>query len=239
MKIAYDFHIHTAASPCGDEYMSPNNIINMAKLNGLQAIAITDHNTCANCEVIMKLGKENNLLVIPGMEIECLEEFHCIALFPDINTAKQIEQYVQAHMPNMKNRIDIFGHQSIMNEEDEVVGEIERLLLTASGISAEALFEQVRNVGGVIYPAHIDRNSYSIISNLGFIPDELKIGTIEISKSASLQMYKTKYENITIIQSSDAHYLQDISEEGNVIEAQSVCVADIFKSIDDYYKRHI
>lgn len=231
MKIAYDFHIHTAASPCGDDYMSPNNIINMAKLNGLQAIAITDHNTCANCEVIMKLGEQNNLLVIPGMEIECMEEFHCIALFPDIKAAKDIEEYVEAHMPKIKNRVDIFGNQFIMNENDEVVGEIERLLLTASSISAEDLFNKVRGAGGIIFPAHIDRKSYSIVSNLGFIPDELDLHVIEISKSAQIDEYRQKYKNTTIIQSSDAHYLQDILEDKSLIEVSSICIADVFKSI--------
>jgi len=231
MKIAYDFHIHTAASPCADDYMSPNNIINMAKLNGLQVIAITDHNTCANCEVIMKLGEEHNLLVIPGMEIECMEEFHCIALFPDLTAAKDIEKYIEANMPKMKNRIDIFGHQSIMNENDEVVGEIERLLLTASAIPAADLFKQVKGVGGIIYPAHIDRNSYSILSNLGFIPEELDIHTIEISKSADRTKYQSQYEDYIIVQSSDAHYLQDILETDSFLEIQSFCIVAILEAL--------
>lgn len=232
MKIAYDFHIHTAASPCADEYMSPNNIVNMAKLNGLQAIAITDHNTCANCEVVMQLGKENGLLVIPGMEIECMEEFHCIALFKDIISAKYIEDYVISHMPNIKNRIDIFGHQYIMNDEDEAIGEIERLLLTASLISAEELFKEVRGIGGLIYPAHIDRNSYSVISNLGFIPSELNITAVEISKHAKRSEYEQKYKDYTIIQSSDAHYLQDILQQESLINVKSLTVSAIFDALN-------
>ncbi len=231
MKIAYDFHIHTAASPCADDYMSPNNIINMAKLNGLQAIAITDHNTCANCEVVMQLGEQNDLLVIPGMEIECMEEFHCIALFKDIKTARQIEDYVMSHMPQIKNRVDIFGHQHILNKEDDVVGEIERLLLTATGIPAEHLFKAVREVGGVIYPAHIDRKSYSIISNLGFIPDELGIHMIELSKSALIHEYVQKYKGFTIMQSSDAHYLQDILQQESFLDIPSICIADLFNHL--------
>ncbi|WP_069997507.1 PHP domain-containing protein [Cellulosilyticum sp. I15G10I2] len=229
MKIAYDFHIHTAASPCADEYMSPNNIVNMAKLNGLQTIAITDHNTCVNCEAVMQIGEQNDLLVIPGMEIECMEEFHCIALFKDIKTAKEIEDYVTSHMPQIKNRVDIFGHQYILNKEDEIIGEIERLLLTASAIPAEHLFKAVRAVGGVIYPAHIDRNSYSIISNLGFIPEELDIHMIELSKYASVYEYAQQYKDFTIIQSSDAHYLQDISQHENFLDTQNLDVNDLFK----------
>lgn len=231
MKIAYDFHIHTAASPCADEHMSPNNIINMAMINDLQAIAITDHHTCANCEVIMELGARNNLLVIPGMEIECSEEFHCIALFKDIETAVHIEKYVTSHMPDIKNRRDIFGNQYILNDKDEIVGEIERLLLTATTLSSLELFQEVRSVGGIIYPAHIDRQSYSIISNLGFIPEELDIHTIEISKTAHLKNYQEQYKQFTIMQSSDAHYLENILEAKNFIEISTFSIESIFKRL--------
>lgn len=231
MKVAYDFHIHTAASPCADQYMSPNNIINMAMLKGLQAIAITDHNTCANCEVVMKLGASQGLLVIPGMEIECQEEFHCIALFKDIDTAREIERYVASHMPAIKNRVDIFGHQYIFNEEEEVIGEIDQLLLTATMLSAEKLFQKVRALGGVIYPAHIDRNSYSIISNLGFIPPELNIHTLEISKTALRSQYEEKYKDFTIIKSSDAHYLQDMLEGESRLDVSSLSIADILRQL--------
>jgi PHP family Zn ribbon phosphoesterase len=232
MKFAYDFHIHTAASPCADEYMSPHNIINMSQLNGLQVIAITDHNICANCEVIMEIGRQNNILVIPGMEIECMEEFHCIALFKDMESARYIENYVTAALPALKNRTEIFGNQYWMNEKDEVIGEIDRLLLTATARSAEELFKEVRGAGGIIYPAHIDRNSHSIITTLGCIPEELNLHTIEISKGASLQTYEQMYKGFTIIQSSDAHYLQDISQSAYFMEAKSLTISDIFKSIE-------
>ena len=43
MKIYYDFHIHSCLSPCGDSEMTPNNLVNMAQLAGLSAIALTDH----------------------------------------------------------------------------------------------------------------------------------------------------------------------------------------------------
>lgn len=231
MQIAYDFHIHTAASPCGDEYMSPNNIVNMAKLNGLQAIAVTDHNSCANCEPILRIGEENEILVIPGMEIECMEEFHCIALFSNLKEAKEIERYIQESMPNIKNRVDIFGHQYQFNEKDEIIGEIDRLLLTATSLSAEELFKAVRQIGGVIYPAHIDRNSYSIISNLGFIPNELNVNVIEISKNASLAVYEQRFKDQIIMQSSDAHYLQDILEQSSFLNVEVLNRQGVLKSI--------
>lgn len=218
MKFAYDFHIHTAASPCADEMMSPNNIVNMAKLNGLDMIAITDHNTCVNCNAVMKVGEMQGILVMPGMEIECMEEFHSIAIFPSLEAAYEVEAKLKEHRLPIKNKISIFGHQHILNIEDEVIGEIEELLLSAIQLPIEHICQIVKAVGGIIYPAHIDRSSYSIISNLGQIPYELKFKAIEISKQANPLEYVKNYSNYRIIQSSDAHYLQDIAEKNNYLE---------------------
>lgn len=231
MKIAYDFHIHTAASPCADEYMSPNNIVNMAKLKGLNAIAITDHHTCMNCGPVMEIGKREGLIVIPGMEIECMEEFHCVALFQNLASAQEMEEYIKTHLLPMKNRIDIFGHQHILNEQDEVIGEIPWLLLSAAQLPAKQIFEKVHALNGVIYPAHIDRNSYSILSNLGFIPDELQVYAVEISKSVQKEYYKKIYSNYCIIQSSDAHYLQDIAEATNHFTIETYSIQGVFDKI--------
>lgn len=220
MELAYDFHIHTAASPCGDELMSPNNIVNMALLKGLDAIAITDHNTCINVKAVMEVAKDTPLVVIPGMEIETSEEFHMVVLLPDLKQAMEMQEIVYNSLPEVKNRKDIFGDQIIYNNQDEIIGEIERLLLTATSLSVYDVIKIVKKLGGVSYPAHIDRNSYSIISNLGFIPPDLEINNIEISKHVSLDDFQEKYPLIRIIQSSDAHYLQDISERKNYMNLQ-------------------
>ena len=94
MSLIYDLHVHTAASPCGDITMTPNNIVNMSLLKGLEVIAITDHQTAANCEAVMAVGKKRGLLVIPGIEIECMEEFHLIALFRNLNEAWDIATWI-------------------------------------------------------------------------------------------------------------------------------------------------
>ena len=218
MKWAYDLHIHTAASPCGDANMTPHNIVNMSLLKGLQVIAITDHQTMENCEAVIKVGNEKGLKVLPGMEIECMEEFHMIALFKDCQTARQMQEWLWRYLPDLMNREDLFGSQSILNEWDECVGEIKRLLLTAAQIPAYEIIQQVRRLGGMIYPAHIDRMSYSILSNLGSIPIEYQFNQLEISKQASKSAYEKKYSHLKVIQSSDAHYLEDISEVTQWIE---------------------
>ena len=111
MSLYYDFHIHTALSPCGDDDMTPNNIINMAALKGLDAIAITDHNCALNVRACCECGKAAGLIVVPGMEVETSEEVHVVCLFDDVDKAEKFGEYVSGHIPPIKNRIDIFGEQ--------------------------------------------------------------------------------------------------------------------------------
>lgn len=211
MKLYYDFHIHTALSPCGDNDMTPNNIVNMAMLKGLDAIAITDHNSCGNVRAAMKTAGDK-IVVIPGMEIETSEEVHMVALFPAVEAAEEMEKILRESCPPIKNRPEIFGNQYYMDENDEITGEEERLLVTASGLDIYAAVEKVTALGGVIYPAHIDRTSYSIVSNLGFIPPDLNVSAVEITAKNREQMMD-EYGGFGIITSSDAHYLWDISEK--------------------------
>jgi len=220
MTLAYDFHIHTAASPCGDEAMSPNNIVNMALLKELDIIAITDHNTCANVKAVMDVARSTPLVVIPGLEIETSEEFHMVVLFPSLEQAIEMEKIVSKQLPPIKNRIEIFGNQTIYNHKDEIVGEIDQLLLTATALSVYEVMEVVRKIGGICYPAHIDRTSYSIISNLGFIPPDLAIQNIEVSRYANVRVYEENYPSLRIIQSSDAHYLEDIFERQSYMKVK-------------------
>lgn len=210
MKKYYDLHIHSALSPCGDEDMTPNNIVNMARLKGLDIIAVTDHNSCGNVRAVMEVAGDD-LMVLPGMEIESSEEVHILGYFPTIEAAEKMEELIIRNSTVVKNRPEIFGRQLYMNAEDEVVGEEERLLVMASGLTAKEIFYLVRELGGVPVPAHIDRTSYSMVSNLGFLPPELSVSAVEITHSNRIAWEKD-YPEMTVLTSSDAHYLGDIAE---------------------------
>ena len=210
MKLYYDLHIHSALSPCGDNDMTPNNIVNMSIIKGLDMIAITDHNTCSNAEAAIKVAGDN-ILVIPGMEIETAEEIHVVSYFPDIQRAKEAEKVVKAHLPGIKNDPLIYGNQYYMDENDEIIGEEDNLLVTATDLDIYSVFELVRSVGGVALPAHIDRSSYSVLSNLGFLPEDLLINAVEITPRRRPLMEK-EYEKYIILSNSDAHYLENILE---------------------------
>lgn len=232
MRVAYDFHIHTALSPCGDDYMTPHNIINMCHLNGVEMIAITDHNTCQNCKAVMTVGKEKGVLVIPGMEIECMEEFHNIALFPGIAEAHYIEEQLKKYRLPIKNKIKVFGAQQILNEEDEVIGEEEFLLVTAIQLPAAEIYSLIRGVGGLIYPAHIDKLSYSVLSNLGSLPPELQTTTLEIADFEKITSYEKQYPNQWILNSSDAHYLEQLCKKKSYLEVNGLSCKEIIKKLE-------
>ncbi len=216
IKLYYDFHIHSALSPCGDEDMTPNNIVNMAALKGLDMIAIADHNSAGNCEAAMKAAPEG-LLVMPAIEVETAEEVHMLCIFPELDGALSMEREIIASAPPIENRSEIFGRQLYMNENDEVTGEEKRLLVTASGLDIYKTVHLAENFGGVAIPAHIDRASYSILSNLGFIPPDLPVTTVEIT-AKNLNAMRDDYEKYNIITNSDAHYLENISERYNYID---------------------
>lgn len=223
MNLYYDFHIHSALSPCGDNDMTPNNIINMSKLKGLDAIAICDHNSALNVKACVECGEEAGIVVLPGIEVETCEEVHILALFDIVEKALEMGEYISQNLPNIKNRIDIFGNQFVMNKDDEVEFEVKNLLSTASFLDVNTAVKKIRQLKGVAIPAHIDKASYSIISNLGFIPDDLDFSTVEI-RGQNLDEAFTKMHKIDefkTIHNSDAHFLWDINEKNNFLDVKS------------------
>jgi hypothetical protein len=236
MKLKYDLHIHTALSPCADNSMTPNNIVNMALLNELDVIAITDHNTCENVEPVMQLARESELIVIPGMEIETREEIHVVCLFPDIESAYKMQELVYQKLPPLHNQSKIFGEQLLMNTEDDIIGKMDRLLVQATELSLNELFKQIQSLKGAFIPAHIDRPSYSIISNLGMIPSNLQIPTLEISRHTQYDSYKKNYPNYVILQSSDSHDLGFIGICKQQLEVENKSIQGILDAINTFFR---
>ncbi len=228
MKLYYDLHIHTCLSPCGDSDMTPNNVINMALIKGLNVIAVTDHNSLANAEALMQVGEANGLLVIPGMEIETSEEVHVVALFDSLAAAKQMENVVQSALPPLENNKSVFGEQWIMDAEDRCIGEEKRMLVTACALSVYEIVERIHDFGGIAIAAHIDKSAYSVISNLGFLPPDLPFDAVELSKNAQAKGWEDTDVRLCshfAVHSSDAHYLADINEPMHFLEVEK-CTID-------------
>ena len=220
-RIFYDFHIHSCLSPCGDNDMTPANIAGMAFVNGLQAIALTDHNTTKNCEALKAAAEQYKITVLFGMELTTCEEVHVVCLFPNKNCAQKFDKIVSQNLIKIKNDPEIFGHQYIMDSRDKILGEEENLLINATTIDFDSVFDIVKNCGGVAYPAHIDKNSNSVISNLGFIPPESKFKTAELNNTSNKKRLISEYPHLSdciILTDSDAHYLENINTAENFLE---------------------
>ena len=226
MKLFYDLHIHSALSPCGDNDMTPNNIVNMSILKGLDVIAVSDHNSIKNLYAVLEVAKETDLIVIPAMEVETSENVHMLTLFKDIQSAEIVYNQIYNLLPEFKNDVQAFGEQLILDNNDCVVGQEEKLLVNSCLIDISDLVSLVRKNGGVVIPAHIDRSSYSVLSNLGAVPD-LDFKFLELSKNANADMYK--YLGYSFIRNSDAHYLYDIFEAENYIECADKSVSSILE----------
>jgi len=223
MKLSYDLHIHTALSPCADNDMTPNNIVNMACLKGLDIIAVTDHNSAENVEAVIKCSHKKNLVVVPGMEVMSSEEVHVLCLFATLEKVLEFQEIVYNSLPPIPNRPDIFGQQIIFNEKDHITGYVDTLLLASAGLSIEDVFNHTIRLGGAAIPAHVDKSSYSMISNLGTIPEELEVKYLEISRNCTETEFKSSHPNLSkyeFLKSSDAHFLWDILERESFIELE-------------------
>ncbi len=234
MNISYDLHIHSCLSPCGDNDMTPNNIVNMALLNELSAIAITDHNTTRNCAAAIKAAAGTGLIVLPGMELTTSEECHVVCLFRHVEDAEAFGLYVYEHLPDFPNRTDIFGEQLILNELDEPVGTEPRMLAGATDISVMDVVEVVSRYGGVAFPAHIDKSAFSITASLGDIPPECGFSACEIKDGARTDEIHTHYpitSGMLTLTSSDAHYLEDIGAGGRTLSLDMLSAGAVLRLI--------
>ncbi len=219
-KYYYDFHIHSALSPCGDNDMTPANIAGMAALAGLNIVALTDHNSCRNCPAFFAAAKQYGIIPVAGMELTTSEDIHLVCLFPDLKSALSFNDEIDSRRILMPNRVDIFGEQLIFDENDEPIGVDENFLPIATTVSLEEAPEIVKAYGGICYPAHIDRQANGIVETLGIFPDEPDFLAAELHDLSKKEEYISRFpklRNIPILVGSDAHYLTDIRDKENYL----------------------
>ncbi len=235
MKICYDFHIHSCLSPCGDDDMTPHDLVQMAALLGLDAIALTDHNTCGNCAAAAEVAGEVGITFLAGMELCTMEEAHIVCLFPTVDAALRFETVVKPTLPPIQNRPDIFGEQTLRNAQDEPIGTEPVLLTTASSISVDDVVKLARSFGGTAFPAHIDRPSYSVTAALGDLPP-VGFTAVEITAAGDTEQLKAQYREIgekPLLLNSDAHCLGDINEAGAWLDLPDNTPETIIAALND------
>ena len=229
MRIYCDLHIHSCLSPCGDALMTPNNIIGMAYIKQLDAIAVCDHNSAENLPAIKEAADMMGVLLLPGMELTTREEAHMLAYFPDVESCLTFSRYIYGHLPPIPNRPEFFGVQQVMNSQDEEIRQEEKLLISALDLSFEECEKQIHLHGGLCVPAHINRGSNGVLNALGFLPGGATYDALEVSDA--VPMPPIDLSGKRLLKSSDAHYLENILEPTFTLEVREKTVQGIFDAI--------
>ncbi len=220
-----DMHIHTVLSPCGDLSMSPVKIVDRAASIGLNVMGITDHNSTHHGPVTRRLAEKRGIMVVYGAEVTTKEEVHCLCLFENDNQRIQFQEFIDQNLPDIKNNPDFFGHQVVVNENEEILDEIETLLISGLNVGIDDIEKKVHQLDGLFIPAHIDRLKYSLVSQLGFIPKDLNYDALEISKDTSIDKARKDFsyiKNARFIKSSDAHMLDQIGTSNTFLKMDNL-----------------
>lgn len=234
MKVAYDLHIHSGLSPCAEPEMTPNNIVNMAVIKELDFIAICDHNGISNVSAALQVVERDGLplVVVPGIEVQTKEDVHLLCLFKHYDALESFYEVIVEQLQKIPHNAKRFGNQTIYDAQDTVLTDFEWSLYASVQLSVDDIVALAHQFNGDVIPAHIDRNSYSILSNLGFISPDLPISVVEYSPLADINAILNRQPSVRrlkIVVNSDAHELTQISEAVNTLE-----VAD--KTIDSFFR---
>lgn len=237
MKLYYDLHIHTALSPCGDDESTPNNVVNMALLKGLDVIAITDHNSCGNARACIEVGNQVGIMVIPGMELTTSEDVHVVCLFENIENAEKFGSYVEQKRMKIQNKPNIFGNQLYINEKDEICGEEENLLIVTSNIGINEVVELVSRFDGVAFLSHINREGSGAVAMLGSLNEDMGFKTVEFTRYPfdDYLVANNLYGKYRVLTNSDAHNFADIMDKddfpNNYIEVKEKSILAVLHYI--------
>jgi len=233
-KYRADLHIHTVLSPCGDLEMSPKNIVKQAAGKKLDIIGITDHNSTKHCLLIEELAKEYGMLVLKGAEVTTKEEAHCLAFFEKTEELMEFQEFLEQKLPPIKNKPEKFGYQVVVDAEENILEQVEFLLISAIDASVNELERFVHKLNGIFIPAHVDRPKFSLTSQLGFIPADLKADALELSRHTSKEAFVKSFSYLkdrTFTRASDAHMPEDIGTSCSIFHMEELCFQEVKKAL--------
>jgi PHP family Zn ribbon phosphoesterase len=214
-----DFHIHSCLSPCASLEMSPLAIVEQAKAVGLNAIALSDHNCGFNLPAFAAVCEAQGMACLYGVEATSVEEAHVLCLFDQLDAAVEWGRMVYESLPSVPNRPDRFGDQPIIDEHEDILGFAEKFLISASSYDVGSMVKQVHALDGLCIPAHIDRQVFGMISQLGFLPDE-PFDAVELTPSGNMDLAG----NYPIIRNSDSHDLDRLGSAFTDFDVPSLTV---------------
>lgn len=237
-----DLHLHTVLSPCGDLSMSPQMILERACQQELDLIAITDHNTILNCPAYAETARRYGINFLYGLEVQTAEEIHVVTLFDDYQTAKSFADIVYDSLLPVKNDPDFFGDQVVIDASNNIIKFEEKALINSSILPLDEIVQHANEYGALVFPAHVDAESFSIIGQLGMIPPDLRIDACGVTAKADVQKLREKFPQLkdyALIKNSDAHYPDDIGSGTTNFYLDSPTVSELKKACKSMYGRKV
>jgi PHP family Zn ribbon phosphoesterase len=210
-KFRADLHVHTVLSPCAEVEMIPPLIVQKALEKNIDLIAITDHNASANVYAVQKAAEGTPLTVLPGMEVQSREDVHLLTIFETPEELEVWQTQVDHALPNLHNQPEFFGEQFIVDETGEFIRSEPRLLLTSTSFSIDEIFARVKELGGLVIPAHVERTAYGLLPTLGLISENWQLLALEISRHTTPEQAAATFPALrqySVLQSGDVHQLE-------------------------------
>ncbi|MBN2542677.1 PHP domain-containing protein [bacterium] len=238
-EIRADLHIHSCLSPCGEIEMFPSAIVKQAKIKGLDMIGITDHNASENVQAAKKVGIQEGVTVLGGIEITSSEEVHILGFFENDDNLKETQSVVYENLSG-ENDDEVFGYQLIVDENDNILEKNDKLLIGATTLSVSEIVNLIHDNDGLAIASHIDREAFSIIGQLGFIPPDLPLDALGLSPYyARNRSIDYKGFDIPLVYFSDAHFLSDIGKIHTTFYMKEATFDELKLTLQGYEGRKI
>jgi PHP family Zn ribbon phosphoesterase len=227
MLVKIDLHNHSCLSPCGSDDLTPALLAVEAMEQGIQILALTDHNCTRNLPAFAEACELCGIFGLFGIEVNTIEDVHVLVLFEKLQDAMEFGSFIEFLLPPIYNKPKLFGNQNIVNLEGEITGTVDKLLISTSGISFNDVIEEGLSRDALVIPAHIDRSANSVLANLGFLPD-LPYSAVEAMR---IPISANTYGK-TILTGSDAHYLQHVGRRACYLDLPSLSFEDLKKGLE-------
>jgi predicted metal-dependent phosphoesterase TrpH len=236
-RFVADLHIHTCLSPCAEVDMTPLRIIERALERGLDMIAISDHNSAENTGVALDVAKQKGIALFPAMEITSSEEVHVLAVFGSQEDATRMQEVVYQNL--MEGVGGGWGEQVVVNERDEVLGFNDKPLFGSTRLGLSELVREIRSAGGLAIASHVDREAFSVIGQLGFIPDDVEFDAFEVTRPAESNPLLSLYPGVPHVRSSDAHRLEDVGMRTTSFYMEEASFEEVGKALKEVDGRRV
>lgn len=228
-RFVADLHIHTCLSLCAEVDMTPLRIVERALAKGLDMIAISDHNSAENIRTAVEVAAEKGIALLPAMEVTSSEEAHVLAIFGSAEQTDRMQEIVYGSLTDGPG--GGWGEQVVVNGRDEVLGFNERALFSATRLGLGALVQEIHALGGLAIASHIDREAFSVIGQLGFVPEDVEFDAFEVTRPAEKGSLLSAYMGVPRISSSDAHRLEDVGRRTTSLYMEEATFEEVARAL--------